>query len=247
MNEESKPFRWSFSSWEVYESCPQKWRFKHKLHLPSAPSGPAAARGSDLHDRVEKYITGQVATIDPDPTVRFGDKRPAQVDRKYIPILDEFRYHPNGDRWAERKLAFNPAWEMVTPRADDAACVAVLDAARYTKPKSTVMGGYGLLKIGEWKSGKPKDTHGDQRKLYALAGMVAWQADEVEVTTYYLEGTAEPQRLVLKSQSGLEKLKALWDGRAALMARDNICAPRPGQQCRWCDYAKDKGGPCIFG
>lgn len=247
MNEEQKPFSWSFSSWEVYASCPAKWRFKHVLRLPGQPSGPAAARGSDLHDRVERYILGKADSLDPDPTVRFGDKKPATVDRKYIPILDEFRNHPNGDRYAERKLAFSKDWELTTPKAPDAACVAVLDAARYLKPKSTVMGGWGKLFVGEWKSGKPKDTHADQRKLYALAGMVAWQADEVEVTTYYLEGTAEPQRLVVKSQSGADKLKALWDERAALMARDNICAPRPGFGCRFCDYRKEVGGPCIFG
>jgi len=104
-----------------------------------------------------------------------------------------------------------------------------------------------VLEIGEWKSGSPKDTHGDQRKLYAMFGMRAWLADEVRVTTYYLEDTAPPQRLVLASQTGFDKLKELWANRIDTMQRDEMCAPRPGLYCRWCDYAKSQGGPCQFG
>jgi hypothetical protein len=105
----------------------------------------------------------------------------------------------------------------------------------------------GVLHIGEWKSGKPKDTHVDQRKLYAMFGMKAWLADEVYVTTYYLEDTHPPMRLALKSQSGFETLKALWNDRIRTMQRDEICAPRPSYQCRWCDFSKSAGGPCPFG
>jgi hypothetical protein len=227
------PFRWSFSQWEAYNQCPAKWNFQSRMKLPRRPPGPAAARGLQMHDTVEQYIKGG------EPSVLHPD-----IDKKYIPILDAYRNHPNGDRYTEKKLAFDAEWYLCAPQSKYAACVAVLDAVRYSKPRHTDVG---VLEVGEWKSGKPKDTHGDQRKLYAMFGMRAWLADEVRVTTYYLEDTAPPQRLVVSSQSGFEKLKALWIDRISTMQRDQICAPRPGFYCRFCDYAKSQGGPCQFG
>lgn len=229
----SSTFRWSFSQWESYQQCPSKWNFQSRLKLPRKPPGPAAARGLLIHDSVEQYIKGGAEP----------DLHPA-VDRKYIPILDAFREHPNGDRHTEKKLAFDSDWYLCAPESKVAACVGVLDAARFLRPHATDTG---ILHIGEWKSGKPKDTHVDQRKLYAMFGMRTWMADRVEVTTYYLEDTAPPQRLVLASETGYEKLKELWNSRISTMQRDQICAPRPGFYCRWCDYSKQAGGPCPFG
>jgi hypothetical protein len=106
-----------------------------------------------------------------------------------------------------------------------------------------------IAHVGEWKSGKPKDTHVDQRKLYALGSLLKWHwVDEVHVTTYYVEDTAPPERLkVANTASANEKLKTLWRSRTDLMQSDKLCAPKPGIACNWCDYSKKKGGPCVFG
>lgn len=239
--------RWSFSQWESYDSCPAKWKFKNVLKLPSLPPGPAAARGLDLHDRVEKAILGEISFTDlttADPNVRFGGKPQAVVAPKYLEVIQAFRDHPNGDRYAEKKLAFDAEFYCCSPQSSFAACIAVLDAAKYTRPRYTDKG---VLDIGEWKSGSPKDSHKQQRELYALFGLRTWLANEVRVTTYYLEhDDVPPQRLVV-SDTATEKLKAIWIQRSEQMANDQLCAPRPGMQCNWCDYAKKKGGPCQFG
>jgi hypothetical protein len=191
-----------------------------------------------MHDSVERYIQGEpVSVLHPD------------IKTKYIPILDAFRNHPNGDRHTEKKLAFDADWSLCGPTSQYASCIAVLDAARYCKDVRNTLNDppLGVLHIGEWKSGKPKDTHADQRKLYAMFGKRAWLADRVEVTTYYLEDTAPPQRIVLESDSGYEKLRLLWEDRISTMQRDQICAPLPEFYCRFCDYAKAFGGPCQFG
>lgn len=235
--------RWSFSQWEAYNQCPQKWNFASVQKLPRKPSGPAAARGTDMHDRVEGYITGQIneeRLVWGDTTMRFGSKKPAIVNRKFVPMLNTFRDHPNGDRYAELKLSFDDEWYLAGSVANkEAWVIAVLDAAKVLD---------GVVDIGEWKSGQPKDTHADQRKLYALAGLRKWVGcSEVRVTTYYLEDTAPPQRIVVKPTAE-EKLKDLWKGRVERMVEDKICAPRPGDYCRWmCDFAASKGGPCVYG
>ena len=233
-------FRWSFSQWETYNQCPAKWKYKSVLKLPSLPPGPAAARGLSMHDRVERYIKSEIAveeSLAGDAAERFGSKKAAQIDPSYLPVLDSFRNHPNGDRYTEHRLGFDNEWYLTGGVSKTAWCIGVLDAARNID---------GVVHVGEWKSGQPKDTHGDQRKLYALFALRRWITSEVQVTTYYLEGTAPPQRLVVKP-SAEEKLKELWNNRVAQMQSDQICAPKPNEGCRWCDYAKSKGGPCPFG
>lgn len=233
------PFRWSFSQWENYNGCPARWKYKSILKVPGSGPGPHAARGLDMHDRCEKYIKKEIdvdTLIHGDITMRFGDLKPAVVHPKYIPVLDSYRDHDANVMWTEYKLGMDEEWYLCAPRSRLSSCLMVLDVI---KAKD------GIVDVGEWKSGKPKDSHGDQRMLYALGAIKAWLADEVRVTTYYLEDTAPPNRLVVKS-SAEEKLKDLWRGRVETMQGDQICAPRPGYYCRWCDYAASKGGPCQF-
>ena len=228
-----KPFRWSFSQWEAYNQCPAKWNFQSVKKLPRQPAGPAAARGLEIHGTVETFIGGADAHV-----------LHSAIKPKYIPIFEEIRDHPNGDRGVEKRLSFDEDWQQCgSVVSGHATVIGVLDAYRFTKPHS---GDEGFLRIYEWKSGKPKDTHVDQRKLYAAMGWKAWLADRVEVTTYYLEDTAPPARITLASDTGYEKLKAMWLDRAKEMETNEICAPRPGFYCRWCDFAASKGGPCQF-
>lgn len=229
---EPKSFRWSFSQWESYNSCPARWKYKSVLKLPGSPPGPAAARGLQIHDSVENFILGRIDAPELHPAVK----------QKYIPILRTFKDHPNGDRYTEKRIAFDKDWHVCSPESKThVALLAVLDAARFIKEDDV-----GVLRIGEWKSGKPKDTHRDQRSLYAMIGYKLWLADRVEVTTYYLEDTAPPARMVLKTEEGWVALRDQWAGRISQMQRDEFCAPKPGIHCRWCDYAKAKGGPCQF-
>lgn len=234
-------FRWSFSQWETYNSCPQKWKFKSVLKLPSAPPGPAAARGLDMHDRCERYIKGEISVdtlINGDPEARFGSKKAAKISEKYLPVLDSFRLHENGDRHVELRLGLDDEWYLCGGISHTKSLAAVLDAVRCDND--------GVLHIAEWKSGTPKPTHDDQRKLYSLVGLRRWfHVKEVRTTTYYLEDTAPAQRIVVKPTAE-EKLKELWRGRVEQMKKDTICAPRPNEGCRWCDYSKGKGGPCAF-
>ena len=242
-------FRWSFSQWENYNECPARWKFKSILKLPSSPPGPAAARGLDMHDRCDKYITGQIdqqELIYGKPGLMFGDKKPAIIHEKYIPVLDAYKDHPNGDRSTEKKVAFDNEWFACAPKSKFAACVAVLDAHRYGGAKGSPDSENRVLNIAEWKSGKPKETHKDQRHLYAMFGLRLWLAYTVRVTTYYLEDTAPPVRLVVEAPK-FDTMKEKWQQRIDLMQKDEMCAPRPGMYCNWCDYAKRKGGPCAFG
>lgn len=244
MSIDAKPFRWSFSQWENYNGCPARWKYKSVLKLPGSPPGPAAARGLLIHSTVEDYIGNQASVAHKD------------IKPKYYEVFDQFRDHPNGDRWCEYKMSLTNDWQLAGAVMNNVAgttwCAMVLDAVRvgddHKGPHSTRTEPL-RVHVGEWKSGKPKDTHGDQRKLYALGSLIRWHdVDEVLVTTYYLEDTEKPQRLrVPNTESARDKLKTLWMQRTDQMQADKICAPKPGMACNWCDYSRKKGGPCVFG
>jgi len=244
MSEDRPVFRWSFSAWEQYETCPQAYKFKRIDRLPTQPPGPAAARGLDLHDRVERSIKNEIDVSDlltADPSKRFGDKKQAVIHDKYIPIIEAYRDHPNGDRHTERKMCFDEEWYLTGP-GKFASCVAVLDAVKFHITDE----GKKVCEIGEWKSGSPKDRHADQRNLYAMFGLKGWLADEVRVTTYYLELDIKPERLVVAA-TAWDKLVAKWSARRDAIKRDKLFAPRTGAHCNWCDFSKRKGGPCRVG
>jgi hypothetical protein len=241
--------RFSFSQWENYDGCPARWHFKSVLKYPTKPAGPAAERGTDLHDRCEKFILSQCTEFElqyGDQRQRFGDKRPAVILDKYMDVLHQFKDHPNGNRYVEKEYTFDENWYLCVPKTPEVKVVTILDAIRSGGAWEGKHKGEdeGKVFIGEWKSGSPKPTHADQRKLYALVGLTAFICEEVNVTTYYLEqDNIPPQRLVAKP-SAKEKLQALWQKRFDQMERDKICAPRPGDYCRWCDFSRRVGGPC---
>ena len=225
---EKPTFRWSFSQWETYNSCPAKWKFGSVMKLPRQPPGPAAARGLEIHDSVEQYV-------------KHGDRSVLHgaVKDKYIPIFDELRNHENGDMHTELKLGFDVDWAVCAPQSQYASCIAILDAVRFADD--------GTAHVYEWKSGKPKETHPDQRKLYAVASLLKYKAKEALVTTYYLEDTEVPQRTRVTESGVRNTLIPLWNSRIHQMQRDQFCAPKPSFGCNWCDFSKKKGGPCQFG
>lgn len=219
--------RYSYSQWEAYDDCPQKWKFRSIDRLPQGPSGPAAQRGQLIHDSIESYINGA------DRSVLHPDIHP-----DYVEVFDEYRHWPTGDRWAEREFGVTPDWKMTGKKEPDSRLMAVLDVVGANK---------NIVDIGEWKSGKPKDRHVEQRKIYACVGMTYWpHAEQIIVTTHYVENTAPSEKLIV-SPRGAQKLMKIWDQRFDRMDSDKICGPRPGFYCRWCDYSREKGGPCKVG
>lgn len=215
--------RWSFSMWTTYNTCPSRFNYRYRQRLPDPPS-PAAQRGSAAHDTAERYVRGHSMLL---PT----------KDNYLLDVFNKFRQWPNGDRHTELKITLTDEWTLTSPQNDDAYVTGVLDVVGYHK---------GVVEIGEWKTGKPKDEHKEQRSLYALLGLRRWLPREVQVTTYYMDNTAPPARLTVKDTAE-PKLIQIWDGRAKQMLTDDTCAPRPGFYCRWCPYSRDKGGPCKVG
>lgn len=219
--------RKSFSQWESYDDCPQQWKFRYVDRLPRLPAGPAAQRGQDVHDSIAAYINGGLETV----------LHPC-IKPDYINVFDKYRSWDNGDRWTEREFGLTDDWGWTAPKSPDCRLIAITDVIASIN---------NLVDCGEWKSGKPKTRHRDQRTLYAAVGLTWWpKATQATVTTHYVEGTAPSERLVVKRESH-EKVIKIWNQRFDEMDRNKICAPRPGFYCNWCSYSREKDGPCKVG
>jgi hypothetical protein len=214
--------RISFSKWENYSQCPRRYKYGEVDKLPRSPIGAAGQRGTAIHDQIESFIKGSK-----------GVDCPVTYHRD---VLDRFRNAGNGELLTEYKVAFTDNWERTVPEDRNARYVGVFDAVLH-RP------GSGEVEIGEWKTGKPKDTHGDQRRLYTLMAFLTWGPEVVTATTYYFDNTSSPQRLTAKS-SAIPKLIKIWNERHDMIVNDNFFPPRPGFYCRWCDFSRAKGGPC---
>jgi CRISPR/Cas system-associated exonuclease Cas4 (RecB family) len=223
----------SFSSWNMYNTCPFKWKCKNVLGLDEGPSGPAAARGTLIHGMMDNYITGKSDVLPWDkengaPKVpALGDEHPLDG---VVKRLREIVAVP------EMRVEFTREWEPWPPPGKPAEAVVVFDAIKtYTTH----------TEVAEWKSGKPSDSHADQRLIYALGALHIYNPPEVRVTTYYIDMTGPAQRNII-TRAQKPKLQKLWDDRRAAMEADDIMAPRANPGCRYCAFRKSVGGPCAF-
>lgn len=222
----------SYSSWSTYNTCPFKWKCKNILGLDEGPSGPAAERGTAIHGMIDQYIAGTSNALPwaPDNVLKvppMGYKHPVDGIVKNLRNLHAL---------TEYRVELTQDWEPWPPPGKPADAVVIFDAVK----------SYGThTEIAEWKSGKPSDTHVDQRLLYALGAFMIYNPPEVRVTTYYIDMTSPAQRNVIKREQ-LPKLLTLWNDRKDTMNNDDLHAPRPNPKCRWCAFSRAKGGPCAF-
>ena len=210
--------RWSYSKLKTWETCPAKYNFSYLQRLPSTGSA-ASSRGSQMHDELEKYL-GE-------------DSYPDWMD----PHLEHLLPLSNGLR--EEEICLDNLWQPC--EKDKAAFVAIIDMLCFNKDGTHAM-------VVDYKSGRRYEDHAQQLHLYALAVMSAYElVERCDVANYYLD---EPPGGWLRShytRDDLEIGQLLWQDKLETMLKDETFLPRPGRQCRWCDYAASKGGPCPVG
>ena len=117
----------SYSSWNTYNSCPFKWKCKNVLMLPDSPAGPAAERGTAIHDMIDKYIMGHNDILPWHPTngapkvPPLGDKHPMD---KVVKNLRQKCANP------EMRVEFTLDWEPWPPPGKPAEAVVIFDAIK---------------------------------------------------------------------------------------------------------------------
>lgn len=218
---------WSYSRYADYKQCPAKFMYKHLMRLPD-PSGPAAARGTEVHNAAEAYIKAA--------------KKP-----KLIPELKnvktELDFLRGAGAIAEQEWGFRNDWNWIGRAGWFGPDV-------WFRMKADVVVAYddGTGLLGDWKTGKMYFSNEEQVELFGAVGFMRFPDwTEVDVRLWYTDSPADSNEIqrVYTAREG-ELIRKDWAKRALPMFKDRKFAPTPNDKCRFCNFAKEKGGPCKF-
>lgn len=213
--------RFSYSKLKMYEQCPKKYECKY-VHGMKEDQSVWATRGINKHGQVEKNLGKEVVPEWMEPHMEYIGE--------YADAEKELRIYLNKE-WKLNSTfssAPSPYWIM-----------SVVDCLKQDGEEATVI---------DWKTGKRYDDHQDQLELYSTVVMFARpEIVKVNAAAYYLDESPGGWGYEMElDRDDAEEIKAEYDERINTALVEQEYAPRPGYYCRWCSYAKDKGGPCQF-
>ena len=221
----SSKVRWSYSQLAVYERCPLAWRFGYRDRLPRGPQHPSALRGQAIHQELELFLGN--------PRAR---KLPASLARLKDPVLDAKRE----GALPEEEIFLDRAWRRTTEKK---AWGVVIPDAHWVRD--------GALHVRDLKTGRERD-YTDQLRTY-LAGLIGLypEATVGHAALWYSDADKAPRavsRPVIFIRTVLEGIRRELAIRVDRMEKDRAWEPTPSASaCRWCDFSRLRGGPCVKG
>lgn len=214
----------SYSGWTTHKQCPQKYKFSYVLKLPRDFSHPAAQRGTDIHNSIDKYVLGEADRLHPEIPVNYA---------QWLHGLRQYEPMP------EMKFAVDENWKLTDWEDKAAKWRGLMDLKLTPQPQDSE------VRVYEWKTGKIYDDHAYQSELYGTIalGLHPEKSSAIVSNVYFDQGKKHDREY---RQVDLDGLRMLWDRRHKDVTNDDIYPANPGFYCRWCDFSKAKGGPCQF-
>jgi hypothetical protein len=247
---------WSPSRLASYEECPRKCRlvsldklcprcFKGRLSggydapavcdtcKASIEPAPPLKRGTEMHAELEVYIDGGTHV----PTIRHPS---------ILQLVNSLR--ERGAR-TEEDICLDAQWKPV----------GKFDPKAWLRTKLDVLEdeGSGLWSVIDWKSGgidkktgevRDSPKYLDQLELYCVAVLSKYQsAKAVSSSLIFLDARPDKDPEVMGpvvERDELPGLQKKWMGRVLPLLSDEDHVPRPNGLCRFCEFSKDRGGPC---
>tara|TARA_X000001036_G_scaffold439888_1_gene492898 strand:+ start:3046 stop:3795 length:750 start_codon:yes stop_codon:yes gene_type:complete len=220
---------WSYSTLKKYEDCPYSV-YIAKVKKIVGESGPAAQRGTEIHQQAEDYVNGTLGKM-PDTLHKFKDEFET-LRRLYTEAKVEL----------EGEWGFSLDWESVGWMQPNTWARIKLDALVNEDETSA--------RVIDYKTGKKfgnEIAHGQQALLYAIATFMRyahleyiqtemWYLDKQETT---IKGYTRDQAMIF--MPGIHQ-------RAIAMTTAERFDPTPSKTaCRWCDYRKGEFPECTWG
>ena len=214
----------SFSSLSNFEKCPYHL-YLSKVEKCPDPSGPAAQRGTEIHDMAESYLRGDL------------EEMPKELG-KFAELFETLRERfAEGHVHVEEDWAFTRDWEATGWTSPDCWLRVKLDAMERQSKTSAV--------VYDWKTGKKfgnEVKHGQQALLYVIAAFVLFpELEFIESNMVYLDKGEKMTTSYSRDQA------MLFFDRYNL--RFNIATtavefnPTPNASaCRWCPHGKTQEG-----
>lgn len=224
------PFSWSYTRYKAWHDCPKQYQAKFVTKTIKDEKSPAMLRGQKIHEGVAAYIEGKAPLLPG-----------AGEMAKFNSLMAQLKFMDPAYRLIEQQWAFTSKWEPTGwfSKGPVAAWLrVVLDVAvLYPDWDAEVI---------DHKTGKRYDSNEEQNELFALAVFKTEpRVQSVTTRLWYLDDGGETTAAYHKRDEAA--LTTKWEKAVAPMAAEEVFAPRPGNQCRYCPLARSNGGDCRFG
>ena len=220
---------WSHSTLKVFETCAYR-SYIAKVKRISEDYGPAAKRGSEIHDQAEKYVDGRLTEF-PDTLSKFT----SQFER-LKKLYDE------GKAELEGEWGFTIEWEACHWMAKNVWARIKLDAIVHEDDTSA--------RVIDYKTGRQfgnEISHGQQALTYAIGSFLRYpDLQYVQTELWYLDHGTVTEQSYTRDQA-LLFLPKLHE-RAMIMTTAEKFPPNPSKtNCKWCSYKNGEEPACQWG
>ena len=219
---------WSYSALKTFESCAYRSYIAKVKRIPE-DFGPAAARGTTIHEEAEKYVNGQLAEL-PESLNKFTSKF-KQLRELFIDAKVELE----GD-WG-----FTRSWKTCDWMAPDVWARIKLDAFVHEDDTSA--------RVIDYKTGKQignEIAHSQQALIYAIGSFFRYPLLQfVKTEIWYLDHGTTSEQTYTRDEAMMFMPKL--HERAIAMTTATEFPPNPSQyNCKWCTYAKGLDPHCSW-
>ena len=215
----------SFSGLTTYESCPYQLYLNKVSKIPGI-SGPAADRGSIIHNALEEYVLGTAEMK--------WNLLKSKVYYKYL--VDAFKEdYDNGLCIPELKFAITKKMKHTTWDADDMWLRGAIDVVIFETPERK------RASIYDYKSGRNSSSvkHRSQLMLYAMMMFLMYpKLQNIQAAPVYVDHAAN----VFYTNFKREDFDTFWprfNDRFNKITDATHFPPNSNQfSCRFCQHAK---------
>lgn len=219
---------WSYSRYADYKQCPLRFKLKYLDKLPT-PGSPAMQRGSDIHKEGENYLKAP-------PTKK---ARATKVPESYKHFAEEMAQLRTLEPLVEQQWGFTQSWTPTTWFGNDTWLRIVCDVVvKYDD---------NTVDLIDFKTGRKYDTNEEQVELFSAGAFMKWpEVEEVQTRLWYVDQDKDNEVLRTYTRSDFNRIQKEWTSKVVPLFKDKRWAPTPNDKCKWCDFAKAKGGPCKY-
>lgn len=220
---------WSHSSLKTYETCPYKI-YISKVKRVQENFGPAAERGTQIHQECEDYVKGELAEL------------PAACS-KFVKQFEELKKaYADAKVELEGEWGFTIDWEPCGWLDKEVWARVKLDALYHETETSA--------RVIDYKTGKKignEISHSQQGITYAIGTFFRYpDLESVQVEFWYLDQNETTTQVYTRNEAMLFLPKL--QERALTMTSATKFPPNPSNyNCKWCSFKEGEYPICEWG